>query len=121
MDSEIYPLIPFRKRLHLEYRYHMQSGDSIQLLPYGLAYNGLGLEHEERLPDELFLDDDLPTDHPAFRILPLFSSCVEKRTRGSVDFSGYESKTGSETYSGQLDSFDPSEGYEVFLFDHLTI
>ena len=50
-----------------------------------------------------------------------FSSFAEKRTRGSVDFSGYDSKTGSETYSGQLDSFDPSEGYEVFIFTYITI
>ena len=65
------------------------------------------------MPDELLLDDDLPTDHSTFRILPFPLSFIEKRTRGSVDFGGYDSKTGSETYPGQLDSFDPSESYEV--------
>ena len=73
------------------------------------------------MPDELYLDDDLETDHPGFRIFLSSPSFVEKRTRGSVDFGGYDSKAGNSTYPGQYDSFDPSENYEVFTNFYMNI
>lgn len=57
--------------------------------------------------------------------LSLSSSRIGKRTRGSVDFSGYEStpaavdpsslKSGNLAYAGQYSNYDPNECYDVGL------
>ncbi|KAK8802862.1 hypothetical protein WA171_006533 [Blastocystis sp. BT1] len=87
-----------------------ESGDS-SLFVFNNGYEmGIDLP-EDRMPDELLLDD-IPPDHITYN----------KRSRASVDFGGYDSasmpdpKSATETYSHSFGSFESNDGYDVTPF-----
>lgn len=75
---------------------------------------------EDRMPDELLLDD-IPPDHTPTVIIGTYLN-IDKRSRASVDFGGYDSasmpdpKSATETYSHSFGSFESNDGYDVTPF-----